>query len=67
MALYWESAHELVLALQATYPDTDVETLGIMQLHQMIVTLPTFEDDPNAGNDRLLEAILVAWYEEVKT
>jgi FeS assembly protein IscX len=67
MMLYWEFPHEIVLALRAAYPDADVETLGITQLHQMIVTLPNFKDDPNVGYDDLLEDILGEWYEEVNT
>lgn len=33
-------------------------------MHAMIVALPDFDDDPEASNEKILEAILVAWMDE---
>jgi len=30
----------------------------------MVTELPTFGDDPAAANDKILEAIQAAWYDE---
>lgn len=62
--LYWESSYEIVLSLQAHYPEMDVESVGLQQLQEMIVALPGFADDPALANDVLLADILREWYEE---
>jgi FeS assembly protein IscX len=63
--LYWESAYEIVLSLQTTYPDVDIETVGLDQLYQWIIALPNFADDPQLVNTGILNEILREWYEEV--
>jgi FeS assembly protein IscX len=67
MSLYWDASYEIVLALSERYPDVDVETVGLEQLYQMIITLLTFEDDPAYVSDDVLADILVEWYEEVSS
>jgi FeS assembly protein IscX len=62
--LYWDASYEIVLALMATYPETDVEEVGTQQLYRMIVELPNFADDPALVNDGILNDILREWYEE---
>lgn len=62
--LYWESSYEIVLSLMQHYPDFDVESVGIEQLAQMVVTLPGFADDPAMANQGILTDILREWYEE---
>ncbi len=64
MALYWDSSYEIVLALMERYPDANIEAVGLAELHQMIVTLPGFRDDPDMGPEGILEDILGGWYEE---
>lgn len=63
--LYWEANYEIVLALRERYPHVLLEELGIEELHRMIVTLPQFADEPNLGNEAILQAILCEWYEEI--
>jgi FeS assembly protein IscX len=48
-----------------TYPDADLDSLGLDQLFHYIVTLPDFVDDPALVNDGILNEILREWYEEV--
>ncbi|MBZ0301997.1 MAG: Fe-S cluster assembly protein IscX [Anaerolineae bacterium] len=48
-----------------TYPDVDIEIVGVEQLFQWIVALPEFADDPELANDGILNDILREWYEEV--
>lgn len=62
--LYWESSYEIVLQLMETYPDVDVETVGVDQLCRWIIALPDFADDPALVNEGILQAILREWYEE---
>lgn len=65
--LYWESSYEIVLQLIARYPEVDLDSLGLQDLYQMIVTLPDFVDDPALAHDDLLTEILREYYEEATT
>jgi FeS assembly protein IscX len=67
MGLHWEASYEIVLALMQRYPDADIETLGLNQLYQMIVSLPDFDDDSAMVTDHYLKDILGEWYEEVNS
>jgi FeS assembly protein IscX len=35
-------------------------------LHKWVTELEEFEDDPSKSNEKILEAIQMAWYEEWK-
>lgn len=62
--LYWDASYEIVLSLMEHHPDADLDTLGIQQLFEWIITLPGFADEPILANDALLTEILREWYEE---
>ncbi len=62
--LYWEASYEIVLQLMRRYPNLNLDTLGLHELYELIVTLPGFADDPILANDDLLTAILQEYYEE---
>ena len=66
MKLTWRDADEVAWALMDKYPDQDPLRLSFPKLHKMVVELEGFSDDPNASNERILENIQMAWYEEVK-
>ena len=42
----------------------DENPISFEKMHAMIVALPDFDDDPEASNEKILEAILVAWMDE---
>lgn len=65
--LHWESTYQIVLALCEMYPAVDIENIGLDQLHQYVVTLPNFADDPALANEGILSEILREWYEEVNS
>lgn len=64
--LYWDSTYAIVLALMEQHPALQPETVGLLQLAQLIQSLPGFMDDPAIVNDRILQDILIVWYEETK-
>jgi len=41
-------------------------TVRFTQLHQWVTELSEFKGDPKASNEKILEAIQMAWYEEYK-
>ena len=62
--LHWDASYEIVLALMETYPDADLDQLGLNELNERILQLPDFDDDPALVNDDILRQILRDWYEE---
>jgi FeS assembly protein IscX len=64
--LTWKDADETAYALIDKYPDQDPLKLSFPKLHKMIVELEEFGDDPAKSSESILEAIQMAWYEEVK-
>ena len=62
--LYWDASYEIVLALMDAHPQFDVDSVGMQQLYQMIISLPNFADDPALVNEGILNDILREWYEE---
>lgn len=63
--LYWDATYEIVLTLINTHPHADLDAMGLQELHQLIVALPEFADEPELGNDIILTDILREWYEEI--
>ncbi|WP_394159652.1 Fe-S cluster assembly protein IscX [Salmonella enterica] len=39
-------------------------TVRFTDLHQWICELDDFDDDPNASNEKILEAILLVWLDD---
>ncbi len=62
--LMWMDAEDIGIRLQEEYPETDPLTVRFTDLHAWIVALPDFKDDPQASNEKKLEAIQMVWYEE---
>ncbi|MBM3213913.1 Fe-S cluster assembly protein IscX [Candidatus Poribacteria bacterium] len=64
--LTWEDHEDIALDLIDAHPDIDVLSISFPTLHRWICQLERFDDDPEASNERTLEAIQMIWYEEVK-
>lgn len=64
MGLKWTDAAEIGIELADAYPDLDPLTLSFVKLHELVLALDGFEDDPEASNERILETILTAWLNE---
>ena len=64
MSLQWSDIHAIAIELDETHPDADPRYLRFTDLHQWICALETFSDDPQRSNERILEAIQMAWIEE---
>ena len=64
--LTWDKAEDIGIALNEKYPGIDPLTVRFTDLHQHVIELEGFTDDPKASNEGKLEAIQMAWYEEYK-
>ena len=64
MKLLWSDVRAIGEALYDEYPDVDPLTLSFVRLHEMIVALPDFADDPDKSTEAILEGILQVWLDE---
>ena len=64
MELHWSDVQRIAEELYDADPDLDPLTLSFAKLHDMVVKLPDFADDPQKSNEQILEAILQAWLNE---
>ena len=64
MALKWIDTFDIAIELEERHPDVDVVNLRFTDLHKWVCALPDFDDDPNNSNEKILEAIQMAWIEE---
>jgi len=66
MKLTWKDHEEIAWALMDQFPDQDPLKLSFPKLHAMVCALEEFGDKPEASNEKILENIQMAWYEEKK-
>lgn len=64
MAYQWTDIHEIVADLLESHPEVDPQYVRFTDLHAWICALPHFKDDPKKSNEKILEAIQMAWIEE---
>ncbi|RMH32268.1 MAG: Fe-S assembly protein IscX [Nitrospirae bacterium] len=64
--LTWDDIEDIAIRLYEEHPDLDPLTVRFTDMHAWIVGWPEFKDDPKGSNERKLEAIQMAWYEEYK-
>ncbi len=66
MGLTWKDAEEIAIALSERFPGTDPLAVRFTDLHRWVTELEGFADDPRASNEGILEAIQMAWVDEVR-
>ncbi|HGJ5876476.1 MAG TPA: Fe-S cluster assembly protein IscX [Arsenophonus sp.] len=64
MSLKWTDSRTIAEALYDKYPNIDPQTVRFTDMHQWIYQLDGFNDNPQASNEKLLEAILLIWLDE---
>ncbi len=64
MSLKWTDVREIALELAEARPEVDPRYVNFVELHQWVLALPDFADDPRRGGEKVLEAIQSAWLEE---
>jgi FeS assembly protein IscX len=62
----WTDTLEIAIALTEARPDTDPKTVRFTDLMQWVLALPGFDDDPKRCGEKILEAIQMAWIDEVE-
>lgn len=62
----WTDAREIGEKLFEQYDTLNPLTVRFTDLHQWVLNLEGFTGVPGASNEKILEAIQMAWYEEWK-
>ncbi|MGE0754316.1 MAG: Fe-S cluster assembly protein IscX [Alphaproteobacteria bacterium] len=60
----WTDIHDIAIALEDTHPEADNVNLRFTDLRQWVLALPDFTDAPDGCNEKILEAIQMAWIDE---
>ncbi|WP_375752795.1 Fe-S cluster assembly protein IscX [Vibrio sp. HN007] len=61
----WTDSLDIAIELVEKFPDTDPKTVRFTDLHKWITELEEFDDDPNRSNEKILEAIILCWMDEM--
>lgn len=62
----WIDTIRIAEALHDKFPDIDPLAIRFTDLHNWVVELDEFDDDPHRGGEKVLEAIQMAWIEEAR-
>ncbi|HVL07884.1 MAG TPA: Fe-S cluster assembly protein IscX [Burkholderiaceae bacterium] len=60
----WTNTYDIAIALNDKFPDTDPLTVRFTDLHRWVCELDGFDDNPESSNEKILEAIQMAWLDE---
>ncbi len=66
MSLKWSDTYDIAIELFDKHPDIDPLTIRFTDLHAWVIDLDEFADDPDNSNEKILEAIQMAWLEEAQ-
>ena len=61
----WTDTNDIAIELSEAHPDVDPITIRFTDLMQWVQALDGFDDDPERCGERILEAIQMAWIEEL--
>jgi len=62
----WQNYEDIGIALYEKFPEIDPLTVRFTDLLKWISELEEFEGDPAESNEKKLEAVQMAWFEEWK-
>tara|TARA_B100001175_G_scaffold307188_1_gene306116 strand:- start:1224 stop:1421 length:198 start_codon:yes stop_codon:yes gene_type:complete len=64
MSLQWTDSLDIAISLDEKYPDIDPLAVRFTDLHKWVCELEEFNDNPDNSNEKILEAIQMAWIGE---
>ena len=62
----WTDTRRIAVSLADKFPDVDPKTIRFTDLHQWVRGLEGFSDAPDRSGEKILEAIQLAWIDEVE-
>ena len=61
----WTDSLEIAIQLADAHPDVDPKTIRFTDLREWVMALPAFDDEPSRSGEKILEAIQMAWIDEI--
>lgn len=61
----WTDTLDIAIELSEAHPEIDPQSIRFTDLHRWVMELPDFEDDPEHSGEKILEAIQMAWIDEM--
>ena len=65
MDIKWTDIQDIAIELSETHKNIDPLQLRFTDLHRWVTELEGFNDEPERGGEKILEAIQQAWIEEM--
>jgi FeS assembly protein IscX len=62
----WTDSRDIAIALLEKFPEQDPQAVNFVNLRTWVLELPDFDDDPKRSGEKILEAIQMAWIDEVE-
>ena len=64
MSLKWTDTLDIAIELSEIHTDVDPQYVRFTDLHAWVCALDEFDGDPDHSNEKILEAIQMAWLDE---
>ncbi len=61
----WTDSLDIAIELSEAHPEIDPRTIRFTDLHHWVTELPEFDDVPEHSGEKILEAIQMAWIDEM--
>jgi len=65
MEIDWLDITEIAIELYENFPEIDPQWISFPDLHKKICNLESFVGNPKNSNEKILEAIQMAWMDEL--
>jgi|TARA_B100000959_G_C14540848_1_gene443510 FeS assembly protein IscX len=65
MEIDWLDIQEIAIELYENFPEIDPQWISFPDLHKKICNLESFVGNPKNSNEKILEAIQMAWMDEL--
>lgn len=65
MGLKWTDVNDIAIELFERFPEQDPIKISFPDLYSRVMALDEFDDDPSHCGEKILEAIQMAWMEEM--
>lgn len=65
MGLKWTDVNDIAIELAERFPEQDPMSISFPDLYTRVLELDEFDDDPGHCGEKILEAIQMAWIEEM--
>lgn len=62
----WTDTLDIAIELADAHPEVDPAKINFVDLMRWVIALPDFEDDEKHCGEKILEAVQLAWIEEVE-